>query len=159
LRRYHAVTQSGRGGGDISREERILKISEALSYLSTLRYAAQKMVVLGVSPENLVFTSSGNYLNNNCTSGVNCLFSDEGGGAIALSPDPSICEAGQTGEWGIDTISYGYAMEDVGTAAADISIWLWTNEEMCRAYNVALGHSSTIQDDTTAGSVNNRLPR
>lgn len=155
----YAVTQSGRGGGDIDREQLMLKASNVLNYAATLRHNALRMQVLGTSPADMVFTASGSHLNNPCTSGENCLFAPEGGGAVALSPDPEICEAGQTCEWGIDTIADNWALEGVGTAAPDIALWLRVTEEFCLAFNDTLKLGRSIADDTVgADGINSGYP-
>lgn len=109
----YAITQSGRGGGTISKEQATLEAARITQLAADLRTTVTRMILSGVSPENIAF-------NGDNTNGINgdltdppcdthpeyCVFTPEGGGG----PDVA-------GGWynQIGTGTSGNYIKDVGT--------------------------------------------
>ncbi len=90
----YAVTQSGRGGGNIDRETRELNTAQVIQYASSVRTAVDKMrLVSGCSDTDYSFQNSSvaGYVNPTSPTDFSChVFNAGGGGLTWQSPPPGI---------------------------------------------------------------------
>lgn len=77
----YAITQSGRGSGNISKEQKELKAAQLMAYMASIQTAVTRMTLSGTSPADLQFNTAP-LSGVPCTTGVNCVFAPEGGGVI-----------------------------------------------------------------------------
>jgi len=108
----YAVTQSGRGGGGIDREQAAITAAEMTQYAASLRTAAMRMTITGVNEDALDFDptddSSSSPADNDFSNDV---FMTEGGGVIEQQPP------GNSG-----VTAYGYLD---ATAAGNNGWYVW----------------------------------
>ncbi len=126
----YAVSRSGRGGGDISRETALLNAATVVQYASGIRSTVTRMVLLGTNAADLDFSSA--------AGGTDAVFDSSGGGAIFQTIPASIQTSGAL------TDEYRYFpdgnIEGVGTAADDVVMFVpWLTQEICREINRGLG--------------------
>ncbi len=103
----YAVTQSGRGGGTISKEDALIKASGITQYLALVRTTVTRMVMLGATPDQIGFSKTG--------TGSNDVFYSGGGGAVYQNPPSGI---GNATEWGFRDVvdpTKGIFIKDIGT--------------------------------------------
>ncbi len=79
----YAITQSGRGGGNISKEQAVISASQLTQYAASIHTAVQRMIISGINPSSICY---GTHL----TASYNCdappqyrLFDANGGGVVA----------------------------------------------------------------------------
>ncbi len=114
----YAITQSGRGGGTISREQSVISASQITQYPASLRMVATRMVLTGTAPTAVSFDD---------TAGTG-VFAADGGGAIYQTPPANIgaasCDYAVLGTyadncWGFKSLSAhvdnGFLVENIGT--------------------------------------------
>ncbi len=89
----YAVTQSGRSGGDVLKEERFISSAQLTQIGASLQSATTRMVLSGTPIDQVILHAAGNRFIP-CTTGVNCLFAPEGGGALVPTL-PQHLEKGQ----------------------------------------------------------------
>jgi len=83
----YAVTQSGRGGGGIDREQAAITAAEMTQYAAGLRTAAMRMTITGVNEDQLDFDPTDNEGGSpSDTDNTDDVFLSEGGGAIQQDP-------------------------------------------------------------------------
>lgn len=147
----YAVTQSGRGGGSVSKETAVLDSAQLTQFPAAVRTAVTRLVltnipISGANDEaiNFVDTDDADCGNNNC------VFNTMGGGVVAQNPPSSavsgVGAAGVSGSagpgWRYKTIKSGgnsYYVRGVGTTAGDIFAFIGVNPNACRAINRGLG--------------------
>lgn len=103
----YAVTQSGRGGGNISKEQALISASQITQYPSSIRSAVTRMVITGTPVNTLNFLVAG--------TGSAAVFAAAGGGVISMAPPANI---GTAVNWGFaDAVAAGgqYYIDGVGT--------------------------------------------
>lgn len=148
----YAVTQSGRGGGSIDREQAVLLGAQIVPQAASIQATVQRMLLTGTTVANLDFCSD--VINNQCghyqpsvdacSSGADCVFAPEGGGAVA----PTIPAAAfntalvpPLRRWNYVT---GYSFTGVGTSAADPVVFTCgISLPVCESINRGLGESPT----------------
>ncbi|MGM0422266.1 MAG: hypothetical protein ACQEQL_04105 [Pseudomonadota bacterium] len=143
----YAVTQSGRGGGDIEREQQMIQIAQMLQAHAAIKTAADRMVILTTAPADL--TTHGVDTETPCTTGADCVFAPDGGEAADLDAN----------DWGTiissPTISYyeaddGASVDGLGAAAADVFIVTsGLTEAACTEINEQLGLTTPVETDST----------
>ncbi|MGM0423125.1 MAG: hypothetical protein ACQEQL_08540 [Pseudomonadota bacterium] len=158
----YAVTQTGRGGGDITREEASINASVVLEYLALVEYAFKKMRLSGVPLKEIDFDSDqrvsvdGNLQSRDnllCTSEYCEIFSPEGGGAPyqsfkRMSPVPMPDRtAGWLGEGELET--WLMEIEDLGTELPEMVFMITiVNHDLCKAINRHFGLPDLITSNT-----------
>lgn len=135
----YAITQSSRGGGTVTRETGLIAAAQATQFMSTVRTAVTRMVLLGAPPNGIGF--------NHPASGSNDVFSPNGGGVNYAALPPNI---GNATDWGFVDINHptnGEYIRNVGTntnvsgrdvfgGIADVTL------QVCTAINKELGLSN-----------------
>jgi len=112
----YAITQSGRGGGTVDKEQALITAAAIVEYPATLRTAVTRMIITGTPGTGAAgIDVNGATLENE-------LFSATGGGAT-VTPPPSGVGSAITAWTFVDATAVGPAngfwVKDVGTNAAD----------------------------------------
>lgn len=151
----YAVTQSGRGGGTTDKEAAIIMAAQISQEVAAIQTAVTRMVLTGTNKADLEFMP--NTLFDLCSTGVNCVFSPEGGGARMPDPPPAAFSQDMTtgplntrapvcdpyNPFGICLFAgQSTAVDGIGTTAPDVVIsYLSLTKEVCMALNKGLGIS------------------
>lgn len=81
----YAITQSSRGGGNIAKEQAMLKASQIMQWYATAQTNMQRLAIRNNIDVSQVQITNGNSWTH-CTSGTNCLWAPEGGD-VTYHPD------------------------------------------------------------------------
>jgi hypothetical protein len=151
----YAVTRSSRGGGNANGENTAIVASQIVQSIADVRLAFERFKLSrGLSAEEVVFCDAdgsrcdtlGSFADL-CSTGANCLFSPEGGGASINLPQGYAL-------WIYDERAFS-SISNVGTAADDIYLNVfgdWGVQdmplEMCDAINKGFGQ---ITEETIGG--------
>ncbi|MAQ71053.1 MAG: hypothetical protein CL565_02550 [Alphaproteobacteria bacterium] len=150
----YAISNSGRGGGDTSKEKSVIIASQITEFATNMRYAIQRMTIMGTASAAIEFHPNGScsptYML--CNTGENCLFAPEGG-AINFVKLPQETFSGASGGMGYpgdaasefttnfwlectpDMYDWGH-----GTPAGDRGFFLLNvAEQVCHAFNEGVG--------------------
>lgn len=112
----YAITQSGRGGGTINKEQAVISAAQITQFPASVRNVVTRMIITGTTADNLDFDTS--------ATGEGAVFAPDGGGGVYLEPPANIGNAygGTTGAtagtWGFKDVSdatLGFYVMDVGT--------------------------------------------
>lgn len=112
----YAITQSGRGGGTINKEQAVISAAQITQFPASVRNIVTRMIITGTVATDLDFDTS--------ATGVNAVFAPEGGGGVYIAPPANIGNAygGATGAtagtWGFKDVSdatLGYYIDGIGT--------------------------------------------
>lgn len=161
----YAVTNSGRGSGNIDRENFSLAFAEVQDIIGQYQYAMKRVLILNrVQIERLdARFDDANFVNTNCTLGGQStpgecqMFHEDGGGL----PRPGL-ERKNEASFGPETASYynweadrdGVSVNHFhnwsGTPsnAADPIITMFTNRDFCQYFNERNGVTTPIEDST-----------
>ncbi len=142
----YAVTQSGRGGGSIAREQALIAASQITQYPATMRTAITRMMITGSTASDVAFDTSS-------PSGADEVFATDGGGVVEQTP-PSSSGATAWGYKDLNHASNGYYIDGVGTdtdvSGRDAIAYLDdVTLAVCNAVNTGLG-ISTLGVNTAA---------
>lgn len=138
----YAVSQSGRGGRGVDKERVLIDASQILQGAENLRAAITRMLLTGTDVADLTLCSGGPLDTCNvvsageCASGRDCLFAPEGGGAVFPTLPKSVTDLSHA--W---VFKRGWAIDGIGTTAADPNIVLGMPIETCEALVSGLGLS------------------
>jgi hypothetical protein len=159
----YAVTQTGRGGGTTSREQTALLAAQITQAGADLKTVATRMVLTGTPVASLQFgvnpteganlDALGNWLF--CTSGPNCVFAPDGGGAAQPSLPVQVFDqnARNTNFGGKTNINQEYAtitdnggFKGIGQDLSPDVVVLFPaiRQDICVAINQGLGLGSTV---------------
>ena len=170
----YAVTQSSRGSGNTDKETGTLEVSELLNYVTSVRSAINKMIVLGGSEESICFKSSkwGHVSYGAASTGCGSrpvLFDEFGGETYLMFPKEEWLDTSfsSSSEYGSFTFSGQLHVRGIGSDGsndenAELSlIFPYVNERMCALINESLGlpHDPIPVEDTesTIGSALKRF--
>lgn len=153
----YAVTSSTRGGGgDAGEETNLVQSSAITQYPSTIRTAIIRMIVNGVSEDELLFDSPENSFGDEITAGNNniasAVFHPQGGGATKGTAPASVMAEGVQGVW---VFSSDYQIRGIGTdgttdASNDIVAFLpGIRRAVCERVNEELGITGAITTGVT----------
>lgn len=145
----YAVTQSGRGGGGIDREQALIGASQVTQYAAGLRTTATRMLITGTQLADLNFGTSAD---------SDDVFDSDGGGAIEQEP-PSGVSATTTSYVYMDATDnsnpdLGWYITGIGTDTAetgrDVILGVASlTLNVCQEINRGLGLAITpLQEDT-----------
>ncbi len=150
----YAITQSGRGGGTISKEQSVISASQITQFPATVRTGVTRMIITGSQVSKLDFDDGG--------SGSDAVFASDGGGITYQTPPANI---GGATAWGFADVlatrnagagaTKGWFISGVGTDTAitgrDVFAWLDDiSLSVCQQINKGLGLSnSTPRDEAT----------
>tara|TARA_B100000686_G_scaffold354146_1_gene462901 strand:+ start:3875 stop:4528 length:654 start_codon:yes stop_codon:yes gene_type:complete len=144
----YAVTNSGRGGGGIDREKAALDASSLVQATTMVRVAADRMLLFGDTTKAAFQLNDLVDVANPCTTGPNCVFSADGGGADVPNY-PSTLTAGTLSANYYNTGS-GLSIFNMGTTATDAFITVEPlTEAACRDINENLGISGIPEEPDT----------
>ncbi len=120
----YAVTQSGRGGGSIDREQEQIVASQIAQHISEVQYAIQKMQLMsGCTPTDLSFESTewthSNYDPTVPASTACQIYHPNGGGVTFQEIDPVALDSTQSS---VPASAYGYYAFNGG-------VWLFQGGE------------------------------
>jgi hypothetical protein len=142
----YAVTQSGRGGGGVDREQALIAASQVTQYGAGLRTTVTRMVITGSAVTDLEFDS-------NNSDPTNEVFHTSGGGAVDQAPPTS---AGTSTVYNYLTTNgtNGHYITGVGTDTAgsgqDVIVGVdGLTLAVCRAINSGLGLIAAPTVETT----------
>lgn len=164
----YAITQSGRGGGSgISKENTQIRAAQAVQALAAIKAAAMRMVLSGVSVDDIKVHTPGSVAEPCTDTDGTCLFTPDGGGATwPVFPDDTYNQE-LIAAINLPAINLGKAkatsagdacgssdcpgsVAGIGTALPEVGIGLAAiTESVCAAINKGLGRSSIpVQDPT-----------
>ena len=157
----YAVTQSSRGGGNVSEEQMQLKMSQVMQQAAQMKYAVDRLYLMNTVEQIEALDSTA--LNNSgtvelpgggTTTGVTVGLFEPSIGTGTITPPQDIFEAG-TGSWQyFNTYSFSFAGEELGgTSDFDevIALSLIT-PEACAAINKMMHGDSSEVVGTSSGS-------
>ncbi len=141
----YAVTQSGRGGGSIDREQAEIQAAQITQFYTSVDTAIYRMQLSGIAETDICFYTGSNDVAYNyaaCSDPGNLVFGNSGGG-INYVPPPTGANDGTDWYFTGDNRINGLA-----STAYELSVVLENiSLEVCNAINKGLGHSfSTIPD-------------
>jgi hypothetical protein len=144
----YAVTQSGRGGGNISKEQALISASQITQYPSSIRSAVTRMVITGTPVSTLDFLVAG--------TGSTAVFHADGGGVISMAPPANIGTAVNWGFADATVAANQYYIDGVGTdtnaTGADvIAVLNGLSDAVCSQILKGLALDTTIR--TNVGAV------
>lgn len=153
----YAITQSGRGGGSIDREQALITASQVTQYAAGLRTTITRMIITGTAVTAVDFT-------DDTTDDDDEVFDAAGGGAIEQDPPSSSQTSATPYDYLVPTTSAsGHYMAGIGTNAPEVILLarnLTTN--VCTEIRRGLGLPTTIPpqvtanfDHTTPGAIGN----
>ncbi len=133
----YAVTQTGRGGGNIDKEETTLLAQELIDFTNTLNATVNRMILSGAATaDTIVFeTSSGS--GNPCTTGTTCVFAPEGGNVNFYDIPYPVFQ----NKWFFPVAGDGFVIQDVGSNSLDevAASILQLPKDLCAEINRQLG--------------------
>ena len=156
----YAITQSGRGGGNINKETTELQAAQLLNYVAAMRSTIQRMQITGTADDAFRFANDGwghvSY-GNTATTPENQVFVSTGGGMHFMRPDPAWLDSAYSasGEYGAFTYTGLVDIIGVGTDAtpsSDSSVEMtmlmpYIRQDLCEAINRNLGIPSAPVPD------------
>lgn len=115
----YAVTSSSRsGGGDAGGETSLINSAQITQYPASVRTAIIRMIVRGVTTEQLLFDDPGEF--GTATTGIDtaadeerAVFHPNGGGATYVTAPPEVMESGNQGTWFFSSF---YEVGNIGTS-------------------------------------------
>ncbi|MGM0422454.1 MAG: hypothetical protein ACQEQL_05060 [Pseudomonadota bacterium] len=142
----YAVTQSGRGGGGVDREQALIAASQITQYGAGLRTTLTRMVITGSGATDIVFDGTGDEADQ--------VFHVNGGGAVDQAP-PANAGTATTYTYMPTDGTNGFHVTGVGSDDAgdgqDILVGVdGLSLAVCRAINTGLGLDAAPTEETTA---------
>jgi len=148
----YAVTSSSRsGGGDANSETNLISSASITQYPASVRTAIIRMVIDGVSENNLNFDPPSAFATVCDTTGGPCVFHPDGGGATRVTAPPDVMASGAQADW---VFTSDFAVNLVGrsnaaNASNDIIAFLpGISESICQKINEELGIAVTTDADS-----------
>ncbi|MGZ9109086.1 MAG: hypothetical protein ACXW4B_09730 [Micavibrio sp.] len=147
----YAVTQSTRSGsGDASGETNLINSAQLAQYPAGVRTAVVRMIIGGISADQLLFDAPANYGSMSPSELVFDVFHPTGGGAVYQDPPNDLMVAGSPGVW---LYSSAYQIDGIGltdpggTTGNDFIAFLpGISQNVCRKLNEEVGISSGNPD-------------
>jgi len=163
----YAITQSGRGSGNVSSETTIITASQVTEQAASVRTTATRMIITGAAAGSITFLGDGNGSSTGCYAGSTCatdVFDTQngGGGATDIPAPNTACSSG-CGAWTYlpaATSTSGWYVDGLGTDATDALAFLDdVTGPVCTQILKGLGFSATTAvenavafDPSTAGA-------
>lgn len=151
----YAITQSGRGGGNVNKETTLLASSNLMQYMQNIKTGVDRLKVLGCAPAEISFElPDGSYNNTNAPTNNTChVFHTSGAGLSYQAPDPTILNSALSAEAGYGDASFernnNIDMGDTSSAYAVELTIPFVSDEICLAINKELHDISTIPENTS----------
>jgi hypothetical protein len=142
----YAVTQSGRGGGGVDREQALISASQVTQYGAGLRTTVTRMVITGSAVTDLEFDS-------NNSDPTNEVFHTSGGGAVDQAP-PATAGTATSYTYMTTDGTNGFHIIGIGTdttgSGQDVIVGVdGLTLAVCRAINSGLGLIAAPTVETT----------
>lgn len=163
----YAVTKSGRGSGNVSKEKNSLMAAQILQVGADLRTAAQRMRIAGLAADDIRFHANASATAACTVDDGTCLFMPSGGGAIfpvignTLPTEAFVGGAGtiiflETTEDSGNTGQAQAVVDGMGTATGREGVFLvaGVTEGVCEAINKGLGVTGTPTQTAAALTAN-----
>ncbi len=129
----YAVTQSSRSGGDANREQSLLNSAQITQYPTSIKTAALRMMIDGMSVDKIFYTPPANF----GTSSDQYIFHPTGGGAVYQEVPSNLMAVAKPGLWIVNAEMF---IPEIGTANADMIAYLpGISLDLCRKINNELG--------------------
>lgn len=151
----YAITQSARGGGDISKQQTTIQAAQLMQYFADMDAAVKQMMLTGGVQDyqlNFYYQSNNNFVfgsldNTNCTTS-NCRVFDPAGGGVGGQHLQSYTRTNMVDP---ERILY-IAVPNVGTAAgSDVLFYLaQPATALCKEINNKMGLGNVIIYNTAA---------
>jgi hypothetical protein len=143
----YAVTQSGRGGGGVDREQALISASQVTQYGAGLRTTVTRMVITGSAVTDLEFDS-------NNSDPTNEVFHTSGGGAVDQAP-PATAGTATSYTYMTTDGTNGFHIIGIGTdttgSGQDVIVGVdGLTLAVCRAINTGLGLTAAPTVELTA---------
>ncbi len=145
----YAITQSGRGGGNITKETRQLQVAQLLQYVGSVSAAVTRITTIGGHAKlDIDFVGHGSN-NARCTVDTCELFNENALGTLYQDPDPAwLIPDNSDARWG-NWRSPSTPVSGVGTSTPDLTMIIsFIQEEFCREINRQVGIGTTIPQST-----------
>jgi len=143
----YAVTQSGRSGGGVDKEQKIISAALMVEQATAVQQAVVRMMLTGTTIATLDLgipsppAANLSFESLPCTTGEDCVFAPEGGGAIW----PSLPVGEASIRWEIIGQGSGVSVKDVGTTEEDILLDIYDlSQAICEQINKGLGLSVPV---------------
>lgn len=134
----YAVTQSGRGSGTVDKEQDSIYGAQAVQAAGLLRTTVQRMVLNGIRPDQIKIETAQDS-GVPCSTGDNCVWAFSGISATPYFQSPPGGTSG-SGWWMGELGTYQYYVPSLGTAAADLGIWMGpVSKSLCKEINKRVG--------------------
>jgi hypothetical protein len=155
----YAVTQSSRsGGGDASSEKNLVNSSQVTQYPAGVRTSVVRMIIGGVSIEELLFDDPSNFgLLTDDALKKRGVFYPSGGGATYQIAPPDVIQGGSPTPW---IFSSNYQVDKIGTTIAgnnsanDVIAFLPNvTKSLCLKLDVQLGIVTASAADAPTGEI------
>lgn len=154
----YAVTQSGRGGGGVSKEQTILLAGQIVQYAGAVESTVNRMLLTGTAVASLSFCSLGAGAKCSldgaggdiCITGSDCFFAPDGGG-FATGPDiPDGAKALGSATWYFESpTATTTIITGIGTGAADANLAVYgLTLDVCNEINRGLGLGTPPAQDS-----------
>lgn len=146
----YAVTQSNKGGGDISKDKLRLTASQMIQYATHIEQAVTRLTVVnGCSDTQISFENpiEAGFVNPNAPADKRCHVFDENGGGISARKFPQELVVDGCAPWwcGIYNFTPGNSFQYVGTdggaggSSLDLAFSVYgVSEDLCREINKLL---------------------
>ncbi|MGM0423208.1 MAG: hypothetical protein ACQEQL_08960 [Pseudomonadota bacterium] len=149
----YAVTQSGRGGGDISREQEEIAVAQVAQYIGQIEQALLRLQVInGCSDTDISFDHAswghGNYTHTSPAAEECQIFHANGGGASYQTISENILNTTQSGNTGYGQYAFsgGLWIFQSGDAGVDLTMIAGNlTESACLKIQRSLNQSGSFQ--------------
>lgn len=155
----YAVTQSGRGGGDVGDDQMEMDVAQLFQFFGDIDFAVMRMMTINGCSENEINFDNDNYIRNNGAIAMptgthlyapadgSCDIFHQNGGALPFYKLPQkYVVTGHAGQWRSGNMYMVDApVLDMGSSADELIVSLGhVSDSMCAAINEASGLGSTV---------------
>lgn len=144
----YAVTNSGRGGSGVDRETVALNAASLVQMTNLLRATADRQILFTSTTKSTFQLNDLVDVATPCTTGANCIFAAEGGGAVLPNYPEGLSDTTLSVNY-YNTAS-GISVNGMGTSASDALITIEPLTEMaCEEINKNLGVTGIPEEPDT----------
>lgn len=151
----YAITNSGRGGGNVSKEQAEIIAAQIIDHTALMMQTIQRLELIG-GYDQILFDNSDPNASGTCYNGATVITPCNTVGlynsADGISSDP--VDAGLNLKWWITNVQASVNGQQIGTTDPDLEIWIDDiGKDVCNAINRRLYNDSTPMDGNLIGSV------
>ncbi len=145
----YAVTQSGRGGGSVDREQALIAASQVTQYAAGLRTTVTRMGITGTNVNQTGAPPTAGLDFGTDSAASDQIFDSAGGGAIEQTPPNGASTSANYTYLPAPNGANGWFIMDIGTnAGREVMVVLDAlSQTVCTEINRGLGLSTTIQQE------------